>query len=355
VLHNIGGAEYVTIVLMNTLREQGHQIILMSDKKIAPEHISFFFGKSLKVDANILPLLNAAKWIPRKNPIMDYMDALQSYVLKLNCQILIDTYNDFVLPWNDITYFQERERSIFPRSSPSFSSFLRAPLFKSSMTEKKTLFVVSKFLAGFLEKKGVHCSVLYPPVDVSYFSKDNENLSKPRKDMVVTFSRFAREKKLQNIPIIASNTDEDVSFVIAGSCQSTNDYMVLQTLINKLDVADRVKLLPNIPRGEVRNLLWNSKVCLHARENEPFGITIIEAMASGCIPVVHDSGGPREFVPESFRYKTIEEAVLKVEKTVSSWNPEKSRQISAIADKFSEKEFSRRFLDVFNLYVENVF
>jgi glycosyltransferase involved in cell wall biosynthesis len=51
---------------------------------------------------------------------------------------------------------------------------------------------------------------------------------------------------------------------------------------------------------------------------EHFGISIVEAMALGCIPVVHDSGGMREFVPTQYRYRTIEQAAEKITATFSS-------------------------------------
>lgn len=358
VLHNIGGAEYVTTVLINVLKEQGHHVVLMSSKKIDPARTAFFFGKNLDVDAHISPLLDLSKWIPSKNPILDYVNALNSYVLKLNCQILIDTFTDFINPWTDISYLQGPARKIFPKSALSLSSFLRIPLFKSSTVEEKTLLVVSRFLANFLEKKGVHCNVLYPPVNVSYFSNSNKNVCRSKEDIVVTISRFAKEKKLENIPIIAKQAGKGISFVIAGSCNSINNYRVLQSLqglIKKLEVEDRVKLVPNISKEKVRKFLWNSKVFLHTGENEPFGITIVEAMSSGCIPIAHDSGGPREIVPEALRYTTIEEAAMNIEKAVLGWSFEKSDQMSSIADKFNEKEFSKRFLDVLNLYIKNRF
>ncbi len=46
-------------------------------------------------------------------------------------------------------------------------------------------------------------------------------------------------------------------------------------------------------------------------EGEHFGISIVEAMALGCLPIVHDSGGMREFVPAQYRYTSIEQAAEK--------------------------------------------
>ena len=49
---------------------------------------------------------------------------------------------------------------------------------------------------------------------------------------------------------------------------------------------------------------------LHTMRDEPFGMSTVEAIAAGCIPVVHDSGGQREVVPlDHLRFRTVEEAV----------------------------------------------
>jgi len=45
---------------------------------------------------------------------------------------------------------------------------------------------------------------------------------------------------------------------------------------------------------------------------EHFGITTVEAMASGCVPIVYDAGGQREIVRngiDGFLWKTFEELI----------------------------------------------
>ena len=89
---------------------------------------------------------------------------------------------------------------------------------------------------------------------------------------------------------------------------------------------------------------------MHPTLNEHFGISIVEAMALGCIPVVHDSGGPREFVNEKFRYESVEEAAEKVEKAADYWSPDRAVAISNIAEQFSGNTFSKNFISLFNSY-----
>ena len=67
--------------------------------------------------------------------------------------------------------------------------------------------------------------------------------------------------------------------------------------------------------------MWESKVYLHTYVNEAFGISIVEAIAAGCVLIVHNSGGPREFVTEHLRYETTQEAVKAIEKAVDQWSP----------------------------------
>ena len=53
-------------------------------------------------------------------------------------------------------------------------------------------------------------------------------------------------------------------------------------------------------------------------QGEHFGIAPMEALASGCITLVHNSGGSGEFIPEEFRWNTIDDLREKIGKLVGS-------------------------------------
>jgi glycosyltransferase involved in cell wall biosynthesis len=74
------------------------------------------------------------------------------------------------------------------------------------------------------------------------------------------------------------------------------------------------------PLRKVSELLGSAKVYVHCAHNEHFGITIVEAMAAGCVPVVNDSGGPREIVSDDvgFRWRQIDEAVRHVSELIKN-------------------------------------
>jgi glycosyltransferase involved in cell wall biosynthesis len=65
-------------------------------------------------------------------------------------------------------------------------------------------------------------------------------------------------------------------------------------------------------------------------EGEHFGIAPIEGLASGCITLVHNSGGMKEFIPEEFRwenYADLKKKIVKyMESTQESANWEKKRK-----------------------------
>lgn len=53
-------------------------------------------------------------------------------------------------------------------------------------------------------------------------------------------------------------------------------------------------------------------------EAEHFGIAPVEGLASGCVTIVHDGGGMKEFIPEDFRWQTYDDLKQKIVKYLES-------------------------------------
>ena len=49
-------------------------------------------------------------------------------------------------------------------------------------------------------------------------------------------------------------------------------------------------------------------------EGEHFGIAPVEGLASGCVTIVHNSGGMKEFIPDEFRWETYDDLKRKIVK-----------------------------------------
>jgi glycosyltransferase involved in cell wall biosynthesis len=198
--------------------------------------------------------------------------------------------------------------------------------------------------------------VLYPPIPVKPMDKDVFllNLNK-RRNIVLTISRFSREKKLEMVLDIAKNVKEG-EFIIVGSLADEDYYMYLDRIIKK-EYISNVRLWPNASFEELHSLRLQSKVYLHTMPYEHFGISIVEAMASGCVPVVHRTGGPWHDILErkeiyGYAYSSVNEAATNIKTLLNDPNHYLEKALLALerSKTFSYEEFSKRLYEFLNRY-----
>ena len=352
VINWCGGAELVAVNVINALKDNGHQVIVLTDKSLNQEKFRKVFNEAVSADRELVfPL---AFFSPANYHNL-YTDAIRSLMLKSKCDVLIDTYSGSVLPGMDVCYIHHpilKKVEDLPhhlRNKLYFSPY-RSLLNSCKRYMNKLFFANSKFTADAVEFEiGLTPHILYPPVSTDFLNKYETGSYQQRADNVITVSRIAKEKNLRIIPHIAKLTN-NASFTIVGLLDSIQEFNSLVKLINELGVSDKVKILTNVNRNHLKEILRSSKVYLHTTVKEHFGISIVEAMASGCVPIVHNSGGPKEFVANHHRYETIEEAAQKIDKAIESWSPEVAFTISKYARGFSGSNFSKRFIKIFNSY-----
>jgi glycosyltransferase involved in cell wall biosynthesis len=103
------------------------------------------------------------------------------------------------------------------------------------------------------------------------------------------------------------------------------------------DLPANYTVKPNLPEDGLIALFQDSQIYCHLMEGEHFGIAPMEALASGCITLVHNSGGSGEFIPAEFRWRTFEDLKEKIAGLAQStdsyaiWNQKKE----ALRDKIS--------------------
>ena len=68
----------------------------------------------------------------------------------------------------------------------------------------------------------------------------------------------------------------------------------------------------NLPEPDLVDTLQDSRIYVHLMEGEHFGIAPLEGLASGCLTLVHNSGGMKEFIPEEFRWENYEDLKQKI-------------------------------------------
>lgn len=351
-LNGVGGAEWVAIKIINALKQQGHQLIILTDSKINSTKLVNIFNVKLNVDRQIIfPL----RFFPEGDFHNIYTEAIRSKLLKSKCEVLIDTYSNSILPGMDVAYIHYPMLSLVKNEFPYFKNrifyYLHKKYLNSSKKNSSTklFFANSKFTAeAFKRDFDLTSHVLYPPVSNDFLNQNRKEFNPRREDTILTISRIAPDKNLEIIPHVAKNSDKKSSFIITGLLQSKKTFNSLENLIKKLGVAEKVKIIPNISRPRLNDLLLTCKVYLHTKINEHFGISIIEAMSSGCIPIVHNSGGPKEFVSKNLRFETIEEAAKKIDTAIENWSVTKAYNISHTTQKFSESNFCKQFIEIFN-------
>ena len=87
------------------------------------------------------------------------------------------------------------------------------------------------------------------------------------------------------------------------------------------------------------------KFTFHPMPGEPFGISIVEAMSTGLIPVVQEIGGPADFVPEKYRFSSLADAVLKIFSSMHAPQEERIR-VSDLVTNFSEDNYIKSIQSV---------
>lgn len=112
--------------------------------------------------------------------------------------------------------------------------------------------------------------------------------------ILIYVGRLERVKGVQNIlrSLAEVKVLIDYHLIVVGDGSYRTD---LEKLCEELEIENKVHFLGT--RRDVPELLWQSDVFVHLPVwEEGFGITVIEAMAAGCICVVNDHGAMPEII-----------------------------------------------------------
>jgi len=352
-INRIGGGEWVTLNMIHALKTKKHKIIVYSAEKINHAHIKEFFGCDLKFDEEVIIRPNIFDPYSLENI---YSNLLKSCIFRFKCDFLIDTFSNAIFPWVDAVYFQGRPKiTQLPNGLKGtlffpYKTFLINSI-KYAKNKEKILMACSNNVARTVEAAtGLPVNVLYPPIS-DFFKIDDKKLSK--NNLVVTVTRISNDKRPETIPKIAKLTTSNIKFIIIGNCRTSaelNTLKILQRVIHSLNLKEKVKLIINTSKEKQHEILQKSKVYLHPFvPYEAFGISVVEAMFAGCIPIVPDIAGLKEIVPKQFRYTSLEEAAALIDDSINNWTSSNTQEIVKIADKFNQEKFYQEFLRITKL------
>ncbi len=368
-LNSAGGGERVALHAIKALMEAGHKVVLGTVEKTE-------WAWVLKTIGVKLPELPKEFWITKELRAFGIYQrqllAMSTSLLRLKgeCDIVLNTHGDMMAVPAEITYMHFPTLTFLKGPWSPYTKYAKSLFWRAYFTpyrllleanlwtlDKTLLLTNSKFSRSIIEKHlGRNSLVLYPPVEISDYLRSAEN--ERREDAAITIARFTPEKNLHLIPFIAEKLPS-VRFYVIGSARgrrSKNYLAKILALKEKLGVKN-LELFPNAPHELKLKLLSKSKALLHLMPYEHFGIAVVEGQASGCVPVVHKSGGQWTDVVEEGKYGLgyeslqPEEIVEKVSDAISKWTPEEALALSRHALRFSDSEFRARIAKIVERYV----
>lgn len=232
----------------------------------------------------------------------------------------------------------------------------RLDKFKLLFWKKKLCY--SQYVADWLFKKyKVNAEVLSPPVDVSIFRPLR------KKNHILSVGRFAAlphgKKQEVFVSVFKEMCDEGLlgwKLRLVGGADERGKN--LASVLRKEAQGYPIEILPNASFSRVKKLYGEAKIYWHGagfgedlekfpERAEHFGITTVEAMASGCVPVVFKAGGQTEIVEggkSGFFWRTRKELGEKTYQLIR--NEEGLKKLSGQAQQrsrdFSQEKFYQR-------------
>jgi glycosyltransferase involved in cell wall biosynthesis len=242
---------------------------------------------------------------------------------------------------------------------------LRNPQDLSFLEHYQRVIANSEYTRTWIQRYwGVDADVLFPPIrvhelrpgpkrprilSVGRFFARGMGHSKKQLELVEAFGRMMRRNPLEGWEL----------HVVGGVEPSHQPYL---DEIRKAAEGLPVRIHPNAPRPLVEELFASSSLFWHAtglgedEERQPwvfehFGITTVEAMAAGCVPVVIDKAGQREIVRhgvDGYRWSNLDE-LESYTRSLARDDDLRNRLAASSVERaraFSEEAFAARWSEI---------
>jgi glycosyltransferase involved in cell wall biosynthesis len=202
---------------------------------------------------------------------------------------------------------------------------------------------------AILKSFGVDSTVLPPPVDVDIF-RNACLTSNARDDSVLVISRFHPSKKIENVIHLAKLLHQNelgTGINIVGNMlpDGIGYFDYLNNLVKHYELEDFVKFEINLKFDRLLDHMRRSKVYVHPLPGEPFGMSTVEAMSAGIIPVVPDIGGHTEFVPAKYQFHTYGQGAESVAAALAAPASERIN-LSHSTQKYSVTNYIKKFQQI---------
>ncbi len=333
-LDSLGGGERYMMMFASVLRDEGYKV----DIEFSDNCILSRIENRLGIDMTNMT-------------IVDSIHRGEGYDL---CLWLSDGSVPLLKSRNNILHFQRPFHNVDGSSLINRMKFYRI----------NTVVVNSKFTKEWIDKEYPTTSVvLYPPVDTENFK------SGKKENIILSVGRFSHleQSKRQDIIVDAFKNMYDSPgsefrkrkwrLILSGGSDVGRTEYVDQ--LKKSAKTYPIDIYENLPFDEVVKLYKKAKIFItaagfeidgmtHPEKLEHFGITVVEAMSAGAVPVAYRAGGHTETITEGetgFLWSTKDELMEKCEGLVLN-----SKLIITMKSKMQEE--SRRYSN--RIFKENV-
>ena len=192
-----------------------------------------------------------------------------------------------------------------------------------------------------------------------------EDLHLPKEKMILVLSRIEKSKHLETLIDAYKSSDyltKNYKLVFAGGLtKSLEKYRAeLEQRANEANI----EFIVNAPFKTITELYNRAAIFWHCKgfeideDKEPelmehFGMSTVEAMSAGCVPIVINAAGQKETVNEEcgYRWNTVEELVRYTEEIAQ--NPEKMKAMTEAAKEraklFTMDSFSKNIKEILSV------
>jgi glycosyltransferase involved in cell wall biosynthesis len=378
---NVGGSEYVVTVLAHALSERHQVEIIHRNRTLTLDQLAEFSG--LDVSTVRLRLISRQERPDPRRPsglrnlrrrylaeIGWHADLSRPYDLFINsthnlppfCHastgVLLTLFplQDRKTLWPWASDIASNGRVLKKRVMHLYYNWLWQKRFDSYQHKLSISAYTRKWTKAFW---GIDSDVLYPPVDTRFTPA-------PKANLVLSVGRFSTQShSKRQVEMMTTYRDmkrtslKDWCFYCVGGLLNHPPDHAYFGEVQRLAAECGAHVTPNIARAELRQLFARAKIFWHAagyagdeRTNpfqaEHFGISTVEAMAAGSVPIVYDQGGQSEIVEHGrsgYLWRTLDELRNYTRRLVS--DESLRAQMSAAARQRAERFTREAFLDNF--------
>jgi glycosyltransferase involved in cell wall biosynthesis len=213
--------------------------------------------------------------------------------------------------------------------------FRRAGRIQDGVFVANSHFTLSKTEKLYSAVPKSHFHVVYPPCNIIRGKGGQQ-----RDIDVVTLGSFISDKRqLEQLKIARQLSFR--RFVLIGGIKSKRYLKKCRKFVERNGITN-VRMLLDASKEEVQDALERAKAFLHTKRGEHFGISTVEAIGRGCIPIVHDSGGLRETVPDrNLRFDSLHDACSKIENVLTDYRRKQRALLPPLLDNIHKFDRAR--------------